>query len=96
MSLITVTRFWVSWVQPTDDYRPVKHPLPAHLHYWCSGFDASGMPILCAMIDATTRINAEDQLMDYWPEVAGIEWRVFEEKESDWTPGDRFPMEARK
>lgn len=89
-------RYWVSWVQPTEDFRPMMWPLPSNMDYWCSGYDSDGMPILCALIDAESDVRAREQIAAYWPETTGVNWRTWDEKPDDWTPGDRFPLENLK
>jgi hypothetical protein len=88
-----MNRYWVSWYQPTDDFRPVVFP-PTHgiLGWWCSGYDSDDTPILVALVEAEDEEMAEDALIRNWPETEGIEFRFFDQKESDYLPGDRFPL----
>jgi len=88
-------RFWISWYQPTEDYRPVYDPSkekePLDHNYWCSGQRMSDDAwTMCAIVEAGSVEKAEDVIRKYWPEAH--EWRFCEEKPLDWTPGDRFPM----
>jgi hypothetical protein len=85
------TRFWVSWVQTTEDFRPLTDPPNrAILGWWCSGETDRGVT-LCAAVKANSPSSAEQAVMIDWPEAAG-EFRFVEEQSTDWTPGDRFPI----
>ena len=93
-----VTRFWVSWVQRSDDYRPLGYPPHEPvLGWWCSGYDSADNATLCALIEAADEKAAEEVIKKEWPE--WTEWRFIEPRENDHRPGDRFPlsdwMEAR-
>lgn len=83
-------RFWISWYQPGDDFRPVVWPLPPAIPaYWCSGYAAQGAT-LCAVVDAPGKRAAERAICKAWA-VSNVEWRFCSEKPRDWRPGDRFP-----
>lgn len=86
-------RFWISWYQPTEDYRPVKWPLPPEIPgFWCSGYGADDAATLCAVVDAPTEASAKRiiQAKRNWPETH--RWRFCEGKEPGWMPPpDRFP-----
>jgi len=84
-------KFWMSWYQPTEDWRPLKVPLPDGCHFWCSGYRCSDdAATLCAMWVAESEDRAKAQIQEFWPEAD--EWRFVNEVESDWLPGDRFPI----
>lgn len=85
-------RFWISWYQPTEDYRPIKFPIP--VEWWCSGERADGASTLCAMVDALTEEAAKKEIQKYWHEAG--EWRFCDEKAIDWLPGSRFPVARKK
>ena len=88
-------RFWLSWHQPTDDFRPLTDPPNAAvLGWWCSGYDADDTPILCALVSAVNTRAAKQKVRLSWPEApsARREWRIEQEQEPDWLPGDRFPL----
>ena len=86
-------RFWVSWIQPTEDHRPVRFPPAKMLGWWCSGEDASGNATLCALLDANSEQAAKDILAFNWPETRYIEdWRIWDRMADDYVPGDRFPL----
>lgn len=91
-------RFWVSWYQPGEDWRPIYpdgHGRPFDGRYWKSGERCSDdATTVCAVVDAESEDDAKDAIQVFWPEAG--EWRFCEEKAMDWTPGDRFPMKATK
>lgn len=81
--------WWVSWVQLTEDYRPLKSPPnEGVLGWWCSGYTADDTPILCALVagDDPKAILVKD-----WPEVADVRWR-FEHRVESTLLSDRFPI----
>lgn len=97
-------KFWVSWVQPSDDYRPLGYPpINQILGWWCSGYNSDENAILCACvigegetIDDQTR-HAIAAIEREWPEAVSAKenkngWRFFEPREADWQPSDRFPL----
>ncbi len=89
-------RFWVSWLQPTDDYRAVTFPPnEAIIGYWCSGYDGPGeveIPILCAVVDAADEEAAAEAVRKDWPEWTA--WRFIQERSPSYRPGDRFPIDV--
>ena len=85
-------RFWLSWVQPTEDYRPLTYPPNAAiLGWWCSGYDNGDRATLGALVEARSERDAKRAVHQDWPEATG--WRFVEERPSDWLPGDRFPLD---
>jgi hypothetical protein len=90
-------RFWVSWIQPGEDCRPLTYPPnSAVLGWWKSGYRLDGedegpaLNILCALVSAPNEKSAREAVSMDWPDLA--DWRFMEEKELDWTPAsDRFP-----
>lgn len=88
--------FWISWWQPTEDYRPVYDPSresePFNHNYWCSGSDGSGDWSMCALLKAKNKADAKARIKKYWPE-ADV-FRFCDEKPDGWTPSDRFPMKG--
>jgi hypothetical protein len=82
--------FWISWVQPTEDYRSISFP-PNNsiLGWWRSGYDSQGKAILCAWVKATTKEHAKNEVIEEWPEVT--EWRFCEGSEN-LIIYDRFPL----
>lgn len=88
-----MARFWVSWNQPTEDYRPLNFPPNQKvLGYWCSGFSADDSATLCALVDAEHESDAMAAIQADWPEAAAHLWRFIEPRTADWLPGDRFPL----
>lgn len=87
----TAKRFWMSWYQPTDDYRPLSDPPhPQVIGWWKSGENDLGDAILCALVEANTPDEAKIYIQISWPEATV--WRFCEEKDAAWRPGDRFPF----
>jgi hypothetical protein len=88
-----MSRFWVSWYQPTEDYRPLTYPPNNHiLGWWCSGHAEVGSTI-CAAIEAENEEAAREAVLKDWPEAFDVEdWRFINEKPNDWKPGDRFSL----
>ena len=85
-------RYWISWYQPTSDYRPITDPPTKRiLGWWCSGERADGTAVLCALVDAQTEGEAKRAVGVSWPD--DVEWRFFNECPADWLPGDRFPLD---
>jgi len=81
--------FWISWIQPTEDYRPLSYPpLPPILGWWCTG--TIGMEsIICAMVKAQSKDEAEQIIKLDWPEAK--DWRFCDERVAG-TLSDRFPL----
>ena len=85
-------RYWVSWVESEEDYRPITWPPPSAVKgYWCSGYDADEAPIVCAVIDAENEEQLREILEKDWRPVEG-DLRFVNEKADDFKPGDRFPI----
>ncbi len=92
-----IQRFWISWYQPTEDYRPIYpkgQAAPLAHRYWCSGQRcADDSWTMCAVVDADSEADAKAVVQRYWPEAK--EWRFCEPRAADWLPGaDRFPPPA--
>jgi hypothetical protein len=84
-------RWWVSWYQPTEDYRPLHDPpCEAVRGWWCSGETETGSFTLCAVVDAPDEQGVKDAVYEDWPEA--VVYRFITEKPNDFTPGDRFPL----
>ncbi len=87
-----MTRFWISWCQPTRDYRPITFPPnDAIIGWWCSG-EYEGGNTLCAVVDAKSESEACRTIQRDWPEAAIDGIRFCEVKPNDWKPSDRFPI----
>jgi hypothetical protein len=80
-------RWWISWYQPTDDWRPLRFPPPNVLGYWCSGYDENDVPILVALVEGDDPYAV---VWKQWPEAE--RWRFCEDVAADWRPGDRFML----
>jgi hypothetical protein len=89
-----VKRFWISWVQDTDDHRPLTFPPnKAVLGWWCSGETASGAAIICALVVARHEAAARDAIIKDWPEaLEHSDWRFFDCVGNSWELSDRFPL----
>lgn len=82
------TRWWVSWYEPGEDYRPAVWPLPRSvLGYWCSGW-TDDKAALCAWVEADTAEQTWEILTACWPSECPD--RRFERQHPD-APGSRFP-----
>tara|TARA_Y100000310_G_C20056709_1_gene523073 strand:+ start:170 stop:460 length:291 start_codon:yes stop_codon:yes gene_type:complete len=91
--LAEIRRYWVSWICEEEDYRPVKTTINGLVGYWHSGWDLKNNAILCALVEAVTKEEAEKIIRDGWPETEHIgEWRIFYGQPLHWIPGDRFPI----
>ena len=94
----TTMRYWISWIQRTQDSRPLNGPPNSGiLGWWCSGEDSNGWDVLCAAVEATDAGAACAAIFKDWPEaaedMAANGWRIFEhDKGDDWRPSDRFPL----
>lgn len=88
-----MARFWVSWYQPTEDYRPIHYPPRSEiLGWWCSG-SGDDYWTLCALVEATDQESAEAAIEHEWPEVKDRDdWRFWNDVEDDYIPGNRFPL----
>lgn len=79
---------WISWFQPTEDYRPVNYPPTEKiLAWWCTGHGENGTTLV-ALVDVE---DQEHQVKLNWPEVEN--WRFCEDKETK-VFGSRFPVEG--
>lgn len=81
---------WISWFQPTEDYRPLTYPPHKEiLGWWCTGYRDEEATI-CALVDVDTEEQAQLIIKQDWPEVE--EWRFCEDKENKKV-SDRFSLE---
>jgi hypothetical protein len=88
-------RFWLSWIQPTPDYRPVMDPPnDAVLGWWCTGFDSNDSAILCAGVQASTPSAAKKAIAMDWPEAEIAVWRFCDVIEPPFKLSDRFPLKG--
>lgn len=88
-------RYWISWYSGNyADEGCTKPPF----QFWCSGYrdrkkDDRDEQILCAVVDAIGHPDDHEKdicavLKQHFPD---YKLRFITEKQSDWTPGDRFP-----
>lgn len=88
-------RFWLSWEETSQDYRPLTDPPNrAVLAWWCSGEAGdSSHRALVALVEETTLDLAKAAVMESWPcPGAAPVWRFCSQVSFDWRPGDRFPI----
>lgn len=91
-------RFWLSWEECSEDYRPITDPpTRAVLAWWCSGEAGDGsFSTLVALVEAEDEDSAKAAVLESWPldgsNRGGQRWRFCEERSFDWRPGDRFPL----
>lgn len=84
-------RFWLSWVQPTEDHRPLTYPPnEAIIGWWCSGYTPEDHATICALVEAVDEEGAKLAVLKDWPEAG--EWRFCEQFGLSWQPNDRFPL----
>ena len=84
-------RFWCSFVQPTEDYRPLTYPPnESILGWWCSGYDGNDNAIICALIEGASEDDARKSVVKDWPEA--MLFRFCDEVSTKWRPNDRFPQ----
>lgn len=88
-----MNNYWISWYQPTEDYRPLTYPPnKSVIGWWCSGYrDLDDAATLCAWVRAENEEEAIKTILKDWPEAE--EWRFNEKRGDDWEgPGDRFTL----
>jgi hypothetical protein len=79
--------YWISWVQPTPDDRPINYPPHRSIiGWWCTGYTEVGST-LCAMVLADSEDNAREVVLIEWPEATA--WRFCDERR-DATFSDRW------
>lgn len=86
-------RFWISWHQPGDDYRPLTYPPnESVLGWWCSGYTGGGeLSTLVALVEARSEDAAKAAILHDWPDAG--DWRFCIERDNEWLPSDRFPID---
>jgi hypothetical protein len=87
-----MTRYWISWVQPTEDYRPLSDPPKnqAVIGWWVSGYDSQDHACICALVTASSDTDAMSVVATDWPESKSAAWRFCHERTPPYIPGDRF------
>jgi hypothetical protein len=84
--------FWLSWEDPSEDYRPLTYPPNKHiLGWWCSG-SGDGYSSICAYVEAEDDDGARAAVLKDWPEAfdRDSDWRIFQPCEK-YQPSSRFP-----
>ena len=89
--------YWVGWVQPTADYRPLTYPPnQAILGWWCTGkllsdhvYDGA---TLAALVKASDEATAKTAVLNDWPEAK--DWRFCDGMKSLPVLGSRYPLAA--
>ena len=82
--------YWISWYQPTKDFRPMSYPPNKNiLGWWKTGENDYGESILVAMVNVTSIDDIPLLVNKDWPEA--INWRFMEERFS-LDLSDRFPL----
>ena len=83
-------RFWLSWYEKAEDYRPLTFPPnKAICGWWCTGEGSDGWT-LCATVDARNEKSAWSAVRKDWP--GAIERFTNVEDEAFTPPQDRFPQ----
>lgn len=82
--------YWISWYQPTKDFRPMSYPPNKNiLGWWKTGESHLRESILVAMVNAISVNDAKKIIRKDWPEVTT--WQFIDEKTS-LDLSDRFPL----
>jgi mevalonate kinase len=85
-------KYWISWYQPGDDYRPLSFPPNDKIvGWWATGYSANDMTTLVAFVCADNDSEAAEAILKDWPEATQNDWRFFEERD-DIQLGDRFKL----
>ena len=88
-----MSRYWLSWESPCEDYRPLTYPpQKAILGWWCSGYNSDDYAIICACVQAESEESAKSEIAKEWPESVGAHWRFCNDKGPAFAPGGRFPL----
>lgn len=75
----------IRFLQPTEDYRPIKFPPPGP--FWCSGYACDELgetPILIAYVKDPA------QILEFWPEALFPEEQTFTQECEKVEFSDRF------
>ena len=93
MTMKRMARFWLSWPQPTKDYRPLTDPpVTGVLGWWCSGYDSEDRAVLCALVAANTVGAAKSLVRQSWPEAPArrASWRIESEQAVNWLSSNYY------
>jgi len=88
----TLRTYWISWYQPTADYRPNTYPPNNAILGWhCTGQRLSdGANTIVAHVIAPSVAAAKEAVLVDWPEAR--EWRFCDLSEPTPPQSDRFPL----
>ena len=81
-------RYWVSWVEDSEDYRPLTSPPnKAILGWWCTGTDGNGKAIICAFVEVFGgKEDVEKSIKIGWPCDSERQWRFCDQVSSSFVP----------
>lgn len=83
--------FWISWYQPTNDYRPIRTDSENILCWWNTGIRCSDdSATLVAHVRAPSVLESKELIQEYWPEAD--EWRFCEPTTGDRPASSRFTI----
>jgi len=87
-------RYWISWYEFADDYRPLNYPPRKEvLGWWCTGGGGGDKDnTLAACVEADSEETAKKIIESEWPNKDEQDWRFCSDKGDDFVPGDRFPL----
>lgn len=91
MSALHTPLFWISWEQPTEDFRPLGYPPREPILGWWRTGDTQAGATLCALVMADDEQSAKALILAEWPEAE--RWRFCDRRESA-DLSDRFPLSA--
>lgn len=85
-----MNRYWISWYEKSEDYRPLNFPPNNSVKGWWKSGESDDASILCAVVDAENEDKVWESIEIDWPGSRQI--RFCEIRKSDYKPGDRFPV----
>lgn len=87
--------YWCSWVQPTEDFRPIYFPPTENvLAWWRSGEAMDGQShTLCAWVQALNIDDLVKQVQQNWPEIVESSQFRFFDLHKKYKPSSRFPTD---
>lgn len=85
-----MSRYWIRFIME-EGYEPNNSP-PGEgvLAWWCSGFDGSDKPIICALVDAEDDDHAEELIDENWSD---YDVKTVDRVDDDFIPTGRFNIE---
>lgn len=92
-----MNRYWISWRESADDYRPLTDPPnEAICGWWCTGGGEIGWTI-AAVVDAHDSEQAKLAVLKDWPEAQDEikDWRFLEIENPNFRPSPgRYPIHS--